>query len=136
MSDVLTAAQRQRCMAAIRSKDTKPELVVRSVAHRLGYRFRLHRADLPGTPDLVFPSLSKIVEVYGCFWHQHPRCRYASRPKTRQEFWDTKLRCNRERDHWNRRQLRRLGWEVLVIWECQTKDPVVVAEKLLKFLAA
>lgn len=134
MSDVLTPEQRSRCMSAIRAKNTRPELIVRSIAHRLGYRFRLHKKDLPGKPDLAFLSRRKIVEVHGCFWHQHPRCRFATRPATRKAFWDAKLNRNKERDKQNRRRLRRLGWDVLVIWECQTKDPIAVAKRLRAFL--
>jgi len=98
MTDVLTPEQRRRCMAAIRGTDTKPELLVRSIAHRIGYRFRLHAHDLPGRPDLVFPGRRKVVFAHGCFWHQHPGCRHATRPATRAEFWATKLDGNRERD--------------------------------------
>ena len=122
MTDVLTPEQRRRCMSAIRGKDTKPEIIVRSLVHRMGYRFRLHRKDLPGKPDLVFPGRKKIIFVHGCFWHQHPRCRFATRPKTRPDFWANKLDGNRERDKRVRRELRRLGWKVLVVWECQTRD--------------
>lgn len=134
MTDVLTPEQRRRCMSAIRSVDTEPELAVRSIAHRLGYRFRLHRKDLPGTPDLVFPSRRKVVEVRGCFWHQHPRCRFATRPSTRADFWAEKFAQNKKRDARNLRQLRKLGWQTLVIWECQTKDKTFVAESLCRFL--
>ncbi len=134
MSDVLTPEQRSRCMAAIRSKDTKPELAVRSIAHRLGYRFRLHRRDLPGNPDLVFPSRRKVVFVHGCFWHQHPRCRYATRPATRADFWAEKLDGNRERDRNVRRDLSRCGWKTLVVWECQLVRPERVAMALIQFL--
>jgi DNA mismatch endonuclease Vsr len=121
-------------MAAIRSKGTKPEMAIRSIAHRLGYRFRLHRRDLPGKPDLVFPARRKVVFVNGCFWHQHSRCRFAARPATRPEFWAAKLDGNRERDRRVRRALRNAGWEVLVIWECQLRDPAAVTVRLMRFL--
>ena len=134
MTDVLTPEQRRRCMAAIRGRDTKPELLVRSIAHRLGYRFRLHRRDLPGRPDLVFPGRRKVVFVHGCFWHQHPGCRYATRPATRTEFWAAKLDGNRERDARVRRELEGMGWGVLVVWECETREPEAVGARLAAFL--
>lgn len=121
-------------MAAIRGTDTKPELLVRSIAHRLGYRFRLHRRDLPGRPDLVFPGRGKVVFVHGCFWHQHPGCRYATRPATRAEFWAAKLDGNRERDTRVLQDLERLGWGVLVVWECETREPEAVGARLAAFL--
>ena len=134
MSDVLTTEQRRRCMAAIRGRDTKPEMIVRSLVHRAGYRFRLHRKDLPGRPDLVFPGRRKVVFVHGCFWHQHPRCRYATRPATRPKFWSAKLDGNRTRDHRVIRELKQIGWDVLVIWECQTRDLKKLEERLHAFL--
>lgn len=134
MADVLTPEQRSRCMAAIRGRDTKPEMIVRSLVHRMGYRFRLHRKDLPGKPDLVLPGRRKVVFVHGCFWHQHPRCRYATRPATRPEFWADKLDGNRDRDKRVQRELRKLGWEVMVVWECQTKDPEKLEGRLRSFL--
>lgn len=121
-------------MAAIGGKDTKPELIVRSIAHRLGYRFRLHRRDLPGRPDIVFPGRRKVVLVHGCFWHQHPGCRYATRPATRAAFWAAKLDGNRERDARVQGQLEQLGWAVLVIWECETRKPEAVGAQLAAFL--
>lgn len=122
-------------MAAIKGSDTKPERIVRSIAHRLGYRFRLHRRDLPGTPDLVFPGRRKVVFVHGCFWHQHPGCRFATRPATRPAFWAAKLDGNRERDIRVRDELERLGWRVLVIWECETRSkPETVGTQLAVFL--
>ena len=134
MSDVLTPDQRRRCMAAIRGKNTKPEMFVRSLVHRMGFRFRLHSKGLPGRPDLVFPSRKKIIMVHGCFWNQHPRCRYSTRPATRPRFWAAKLDGNRERDQRVRRELRKLGWGVLVIWECQTRDMARLEERLRSFL--
>src|SRR5688500_201263 len=118
--DVHTPEQRSRNMAAIRGKDTKPEMVVRRVAHRLGFRYRLHRRDLPGAPDLVFPRLRKIINVHGCYWHMHA-CPYGRVvAKTNAEFWRNKRRGNVVRDRRNERELRRLGWEVLTLWECET----------------
>jgi len=134
MADVLTPEQRRRCMAAIRGRDTKPEKIVRSLAHRMGYRFRLHRKNLPGKPDLVFPGRRKVIFVHGCFWHQHPRCRYATKPATRPEFWANKLDGNRARDRRVQRELRTQGWDVLVVWECQTRDIDRLGERLKHFL--
>ncbi|WP_428386968.1 very short patch repair endonuclease [Mucisphaera sp.] len=136
MTDVLTPNQRRRNMQAIRSADTKPEMLVRSLVHRMGYRFRLHHRDLPGRPDLVFPSRRKVIFVHGCFWHQHPGCRYATRPATRPEFWATKLDGNRERDQKVLRELHQLGWDVAVIWECQTKNLDQLRNTLRGFLRA
>jgi DNA mismatch endonuclease (patch repair protein) len=123
MADVLTAAQRSFNMSRIRSKDTTPERVVRSLVHGLGFRFRLHVRGLPGRPDLVFPRLRKVIFVHGCFWHLH-RCREGQvRPKTNARFWADKRAANRERDRRNIRRLRAAGWQVLVIWECWLKEP-------------
>jgi DNA mismatch endonuclease, patch repair protein len=121
-------------MARIRSKNTLPELVVRSMAHRLGYRFRLHRRDLPGTPDLVFVRKRKAVFVHGCFWHAH-FCKKRKLPTSRQDYWMPKLVENRARDARNRRALARLGWKCLVLWECETKQPDRLARKIVRFLA-
>lgn len=107
-------------MAGIRGKDTTPELRVRSAAHALGYRFRLHRRDLPGTPDLVFPRLRKVILVHGCYWHRHEGCRFAYTPKSNTEFWKRKFEGNLERDQRQLSELQRLGWDPLVIWECTT----------------
>src|SRR5271157_3311237 len=105
-------------MRRIRSANTKPELVVRSLTHRLGYRFGLHRRDLPGRPDLVFPARRKVIFVNGCFWHRHPKCRYASLPKTRRKFWKAKFVSNVARDRRSRRELKRMDWAVLTVWQC------------------
>ena len=135
MTDVHTPAQRSFNMSRIRAKDTRPELVVRSLVHQMGYRFRLHRKDLPGKPDLVLPGHRKVIFVHGCFWHMH-RCRYGRvTPKTNAEFWQQKRMGNVERDRRNVRELRRAGWSVLVVWECWTKLPEEkVVPRLLKFL--
>jgi DNA mismatch endonuclease, patch repair protein len=119
--DSMTVAERSERMARIRSKDTKPELRVRQLLHRLGYRFRLHRKDLPGSPDLVFPSRRKVIFVHGCFWHAHDACKVANRPKSRQSFWDSKFKRNRLRDIANQKALRQHGWRVYTVWECETK---------------
>lgn len=109
-------------MSRVRGKNTAPEFVVRGLAHALGYRFRLHRKDLPGSPDLVFPSRHKVVFVHGCYWHRHPGCRRASTPGTRRDFWEAKFARNVERDARKERELRQAGWDVLTIWECETRD--------------
>ena len=120
--DTLTQRERSERMRRVRSKDTKPELAVRQLVHSMGYRYRLHAAELPGKPDLVFPSRRKVIFVHGCFWHRHrgcPRCRL---PKSRIKFWKTKFEGNRRRDTNNKRKLTRLGWCYLVIWECQVSN--------------
>jgi DNA mismatch endonuclease (patch repair protein) len=134
MPDRLSPEARSAHMRRIRKVDTKPELRVRRLAHRLGYRFRLHRRDLPGTPDLVFPRLRKAILVHGCFWHQHPGCRLACAPKSRLEYWEPKLRRNRERDQLARAELADRGWEVLVIWECETEHAELLAARIRAFL--
>lgn len=122
-------------MGRIQSRDTAPELAVRRLAHRLGYRFRLHRRDLPGSPDLVFPSRRKAVFVHGCFWHRHSGCRLAYEPKSNVDFWSAKFRKNVERDIRVKGELERMGWDVLVIWECETADRAALASQLGKSLA-
>lgn len=117
MTDTFTKSERSRIMAAVKSKDTTPELLVRRLVHSLGYRYRLHVRSLPGTPDLVFPRLRKIINVNGCFWHMHgcARCRV---PSSRRNYWMAKLRRNAARDRRTQRELRRAGWRVMVLWEC------------------
>lgn len=131
--DRISSAARSDLMARIRSKDTKPELIVRREAHRLGYRFRLHRADLPGKPDLVFPKRRRVIFVHGCFWHSHTGCARAFRPATHREFWRAKLAANRQRDAKNEAELTGLGWRVLVIWECEVARTDLPA-RLRRFL--
>jgi DNA mismatch endonuclease, patch repair protein len=134
MTDVHTREQRSRNMAAIRGKDTKPEIKVRSVLHALGYRFRLHRKDLPGKPDIVLPKFRVAVFVHGCFWHSHS-CRYGRVvPATRAEFWSAKRAGTVERDEKKKRALEELGWRVLSLWECEMKDREALAEVLRNFL--
>ena len=116
-------------MSRIRGKDTTPELAVRSALHRLGYRFRLHRRDLPGRPDIVLPKYGTVIFVHGCFWHRHARCKYAYTPKSRVEFWHHKFQQNVERDRRVQRELRRLGWKVIVVWECETANLLTLAEQ-------
>jgi DNA mismatch endonuclease (patch repair protein) len=121
-------------MRAIRSKGTHPELVVRSLVHKLGYRFRLHGKALPGKPDLVFPSRNKVIFVHGCFWHQHLNCKRAHKPKSNVAYWGSKLKRNRERDKRHLRALGRMKFGSLVIWECQTQNIAVLRKQVQKFL--
>lgn len=134
MADVLTPDQRRRNMAAIKGKNTKPEMIVRRLIHSFGYRYRLHRKDLPGKPDLVFPSRCKVIEVYGCYWHMHD-CQYGRVvPKTNTEFWQTKRLSNVTRDTKNSKELAKQGWRVLVIWECEIKDADKLRQRITQFL--
>ena len=121
VADTIPIDRRSENMRRIRSKSTKPEMAVRRIVHLLGYRFRLHSAALPGKPDLVFPRLKKIIEVRGCFWHQHQGCIDSHIPKSRVEYWGPKLQKNVSRDKENLQALRRFGWRVLIVWECQVK---------------
>ncbi|MDR0274473.1 MAG: very short patch repair endonuclease [Burkholderiaceae bacterium] len=118
-----TPQQRSRTMRAVRSCDTGPEIVVRRFLHAAGLRFRLHDRQLPGAPDLVFPSRRIALFVHGCFWHQHPNCEAAARPKSHADYWNRKLDGNIARDVRCRNELETLGWKVLVIWECETRSP-------------
>ena len=119
--DTLTPKRRSWNMSRIRSKDTTPERIVRSFLHRNGFRFRLHVKDLPGTPDIVLPKYKTVIEVRGCYWHRHPGCKYAYMPKTRVEFWQLKFAENVVRDTRTDQALKKLGWRVIVIWECAIK---------------
>jgi DNA mismatch endonuclease, patch repair protein len=121
-------------MRRIKSKGMKPELTVRRAVHRMGYRYSLHHPELPGKPDLVLKRLRKIIEVRGCFWHQHRGCVDSHIPKSKTDYWAPKLSRNKRRDATNLRKLRRLGWDVLVIWECFAKDPARLAKRLQAFL--
>ena len=132
--DTLTPRERSIRMSLIRSTDTKPELRVRKLLYRLGYRYRLHRRDLPGKPDLVFPGRSKVLFVHGCFWHAHDGCKVANKPKTRSEFWNKKFLRNVARDKRNIGQLRGQGWHVYVVWECETRDATFLEARLARFL--
>ena len=114
--------QRSRNMSAIKSKNTKPEITLRKLLHSMGYRFRLHRKDLPGSPDIVLPKYKTVIFVHGCFWHRHENCKYATTPKTRPAFWESKFNENIRRDRTNQNNLIKLGWKVLVIWECDLKS--------------
>lgn len=123
-------------MAGIRGKDTKPEMAVRKLVHRLGYRFRLHRRDLPGSPDLVFPRLRKVIFVHGCFWHRHSGCRFAYTPKSNTGFWLAKLAANTRRDAAAQEALIALGWNVMIVWECELTNLQALSQKMLSFLSA
>ncbi|MBA7639725.1 Very short patch repair protein [subsurface metagenome] len=136
MTDVLTPEQRHKCMSNIRSKNTKPEFVVRHLVHSMGYRYRLHRWDLPGCPDMVLPKHHKIIFVHGCFWHMH-NCSYGRvTPKTNAKFWQSKREGNVARDKRNLGRLRRVGWKVLTIWECETRNQEKLPKKLERFLTS
>ena len=114
--------QRSRNMSAIKSKNTKPEIAVRKLLHSMGYRFRLHRKDLPGSPDIVLPKYKTVIFVHGCFWHRHNNCKYATTPKTRKEFWENKFDENVKRDNLNQANLSLKGWKIIILWECQLKE--------------
>jgi DNA mismatch endonuclease (patch repair protein) len=134
--DKNSVTKRSSNMRAIRSKDMKPEMAVRSLAHLMGYRFRLHRKDLPGKPDMVFPSRRAVIFIHGCFWHQHPdpTCKDARLPKSNVNYWQPKLLRNQARDAEHESALLAQGWRVLVVWECQTKDKPTLKQRLLAFL--
>jgi DNA mismatch endonuclease (patch repair protein) len=123
-------------MARVRSKNMRPELIVRSLVFKLGYRYRLHAHDLPGCPDLVFRPRRKVIFVHGCFWHRHANCALARMPKSRLDFWTTKLEGNRRRDERNKRELAREAWKVLTIWECQLRDAARLEARIRRFLDA
>lgn len=136
MTDTLTPTQRSERMSRVRGRDTKPEMKVRRLLHALGYRFRLHRRDLPGSPDIVLPRLRSVIFVHGCFWHRHddPDCRLARMPKSRIEFWAPKLLSNQLRDERVQQELEALGWRVLVVWECEVKDQNGLRRKIVGFI--
>ena len=127
---------RSDLMRRVKGKNTRPELIVRQIAHALGYRFRLHRQDLPGCPDITFVSKKRAIFVHGCFWHRHNNCRRASTPKTRVDFWEAKFARNVARDIRKESELREAGWDVLVIWECETRQRDRLTDMLLAFLKA
>lgn len=131
--DTLTPEARSRLMSRIRSKDTKPELIVRSMLHQMGYRFRLHRKDLPGRPDVVLPRHKKVVLVHGCFWHGH-LCKIAPGSKSNKAYWSPKIKANRARDERNRAALTGLGWNVIELWECEIRNAKKTEERLRLFM--
>ncbi|WP_158749971.1 very short patch repair endonuclease [Acidobacterium sp. S8] len=136
MTDNFDSAKRSSVMAAIHSKDTKPELIVRRAVYALGFRYRLHAKDVPGKPDLVFRKMRKAIFVHGCFWHRHPGCSRASMPKTRAEFWQEKFEKNVNRDKQVKRELRKNRWRTLTIWQCELRDPDGVVKRLSEFLGS
>ena len=123
--------QRSRNMSAIKSKNTKPEIKVRKILHSMGYRFRLHSKDLPGSPDIVLPKYKTVIFVHGCFWHRHENCKYASIPKTRKEFWNKKFTENKKRDSEIQEKIKILDWRSIVIWECETKNIENLRDKII-----
>lgn len=137
MTDTLTPTERSKRMARISAKDTKPEMIVRRIVRSLGYGYRLHRKDLPGKPDLAFFSRKKAIFVHGCFWHRHAdsTCKLARLPKSRLDFWLPKLEGNARRDEKKIEQLREIGWNTLVIWECELKDTASLMDKIASFLS-
>ena len=132
--DTISRESRSENMRRIRSQGTSPEIRVRRLAHGMGYRFRLYRRDLPGTPDLVFPKHNAVIFVHGCFWHAHSRCPDGRTPVSNTGYWAPKLRRNTERDRKTTGALRRLGWRVAVVWDCQTLDTKALAVRLRRFL--
>jgi DNA mismatch endonuclease (patch repair protein) len=134
MTDVFSTSKRSEVMSRIRGKNTGPELQVRSIVHRLGYRFRLHARDLPGSPDLVLPRLKTVIFVHGCFWHRHRGCRFTTTPKSRRAFWQAKFDANVARDRRVSASLRHLGWSVITVWECQLRKPERVTTRLARML--
>jgi|SRR5579871_1497288 len=132
--DKLTATARSALMSRVRSKDTSPELLVRSMIHGMGFRFRIHRKDLPGSPDIVLPGRKKVVWVHGCFWHRHPGCKFATVPKSNRRFWNNKFKNNVRRDRNHQSVVKEMGWESLVVWQCELQEPKKLARKLARFL--
>lgn len=132
--DRITKEKRSWNMSRIRGKDTKPELIVRSQIHAMGYRFRLHVKDLPGKPDILLPRYRTAIFIHGCFWHRHPGCKYAYTPKSRENFWAEKLRKNVERHEKISKELDRLSWRVLIIWECEVSELPALGQKIESFL--
>jgi len=135
MTDIISSERRSANMRAVRSKHTKPEICVRQIVHKLGFRFRLHRKELPGKPDLAFIGKRKVIFVHGCFWHQHIGCKRATTPQTNSQFWRNKLAKNVKRDLEHTQCLKANGWKVLVVWGCETKDKFELSERLRSFLA-
>jgi DNA mismatch endonuclease (patch repair protein) len=133
MTDFVTAKQRSKIMASVGTRDTGPELLLRKSLHRLGYRYRTHYRKLPGKPDIAFPRLKKAIFVHGCFWHGH-RCRWGRLPKSRLEYWKPKIAVNKARDRRAIRAIRRTGWDILVVWQCELRDLERILPRVLTFL--
>lgn len=134
--DVFSREKRSQIMSRVSGKNTKPEIVVRSLLHNLGFRFRLHRKDLPGKPDIALPKYKKVIFVHGCFWHGHADCSRSKRPSTNEEFWREKLDKNIERDKATVYALKKLGWNVLTVWACEVNDANKLKTKLLSFFGS
>lgn len=134
MMDTLSPQERSERMGRVRNKDTKPEMRVRRLVHRLGFRYRLHDSRLAGKPDMVFPGRNAVIFVHGCFWHRHRGCPLCRLPKTRLDFWRPKLEENRRRDSRNQRKLRKDGWRLLVVWECELSDEEHLKGRIREFL--
>ena len=132
--DRISKGHRSWNMSRIKSGNTKPEIVVRSLLHNMGYRFRLHRKDLPGKPDIVLPRYKSVIFVHGCFWHRHKGCKNATSPKTKKIFWREKFIANVERDRKVQKELKSLGWSIQIIWECELSDPEKVKKYLKSYL--
>lgn len=134
MTDRLTSQKRSWNMSRIKSRDTVPELTVRKILYRMGYRYRLHSATVPGKPDIVLKRLKTAIFVHGCFWHRHPGCKFSYTPKSREEFWMRKFEANIRRDEAVKKQLSELGWKFLTIWECETRNSGMIENLLREFL--
>ena len=134
MTDIFNTEKRSEIMSNIRSYGTNPEIFVRSLVHRMGFRFRLHRNDLPGSPDIVLPKHKKVIFIHGCFWHGHKNCNRSKRPSTNLSFWNKKLDSNIKRDRQNLIETRKKGWDYLVLWSCEIKKKDIIVKKLNKFL--
>ncbi|MGI8539108.1 MAG: very short patch repair endonuclease [Rubrobacteraceae bacterium] len=132
--DTLSPEQRSKVMSRVKNKDTKPEMRVRRMIHAMGYRYRIHRRKLPGSPDLVFPERRKVIFVHGCFWHHHEDCKHGRIPKSRPEYWVPKLEKNMSRDIENQAKLREMGWDIMVIWECETEEAAGLPNRIMSFL--
>lgn len=132
--DVFSVEKRSRIMSSISGKNTEPEIAVRSLLHSLGYRFRIHRKDLPGNPDIVLPKYKKIIFIHGCFWHGHRDCKRSKLPNSNREFWEQKIRSNVQRDNKIISSLTENGWDVMILWTCQIRNSENVAHKLIEFI--
>ena len=132
MTDHLTPEKRSWNMAQIKDRDTKPEMIVRSMLHRMGYRFRIHRKNMPGKPDIVLPKYKTVLFVHGCFWHRHRDCKFATTPKSNESFWKEKFDRNVANDRKHQQSLKQMGWQVIVVWECELTD----MEQLIKKIEA
>ncbi|MGI9056416.1 MAG: very short patch repair endonuclease [Pyrinomonadaceae bacterium] len=134
MADIVSRSKRKEMMSRVKQRHTKPEIIVRKLLHRLGYRFRLHNKKLPGTPDIVLPKYETVIFVHGCFWHQHENCRKARRPTSNVEFWNEKLDKNIERDKQKESELKKAGWKILTIWDCEIKVEITLIKRINRVL--